>query len=72
MIESHEREVPYPPCLQNIMTEKPFLAHKWTIAVKNDGSPLLRWDELGIPFYHIFCTRCGFNDPKKERFDVCH
>jgi hypothetical protein len=51
-------QIPYPPCEVNLKTGKPYVRHSWEIKpgrLAKRGSNVL--------FYHVACSRCGFNDP---------
>lgn len=55
------KQFPYPPCAINWQTEKPYLKHKFEIV---PGILLVRRDkDEEVFYYHIRCSRCGFNDP---------
>lgn len=57
-------KTPYPPCILNPNTEKPFPRHEWEIP---DGADVVeKRSRLGEPiyYYRVRCSRCGLNDPK--------
>jgi hypothetical protein len=55
--------LPYPPCTPGPLSEKP-RRHTFEIKLGADEKPILRVRD-GVTYYHVVCSRCGFNDPSK-------
>lgn len=55
-------QIPYPPCIMNPMTEKPYSRHQWEVPEGADAVIRKVGHEL-IYYYRVRCKRCGLNDP---------